>query len=82
MDVRIARQAVLYQDHPLELWAVLDEAVLRRGVGGPEVMAGQLRALERAAALPQIRLQVLPFSAGGAYGSHRLVRYLLLSEHC
>lgn len=68
VDVRIARQAVLRRDPPLELWAVLDEAVLRREVGGPAVMADQLRSLARAAALPQIRLQVLPFAAGGHIG--------------
>lgn len=68
VDVRIARQAVLHQNPPLELWAVLDEAVLRRGVGGREVMVGQLRKLEEAAELPQVRLQVLPFAAGGHMG--------------
>ncbi|HEY5836561.1 helix-turn-helix domain-containing protein [Streptomyces sp.] len=68
VSVRIARQAVLRQDPPLELWAVLDEAVLRREVGGPEVMAGQLRHLEEAGRLPHVRLQVLPFSAGGHMG--------------
>ena len=68
VDVRIARQAVLYQDPPLELTAVLDEAVLRRQVGGPEVMAGQLRHMAQAAELPQVTLQVLPFAAGGHIG--------------
>lgn len=68
VSVRIARQAVLRQDPPLELWAVLDEAVLRRAVGGPEVMADQLRYLEEAGRLPHVRLQVLPFSAGGHMG--------------
>jgi transcriptional regulator with XRE-family HTH domain len=68
VDVRIARQAVLHQDRPLELWAVLDEAVLRRGVGGREVMIGQLRKLQEAAELPQVRLQVLPFTSGGHMG--------------
>ena len=68
VNVRVARQAVLHQDPPLELWAVLDEAVLRRSVGGPEVMAGQLHRLEQAAELPQVRLQVLPFTAGGHMG--------------
>jgi transcriptional regulator with XRE-family HTH domain len=68
VDVRIARQAVLHQDPPLELAAVLDEAVLRRCVGGPEVMAGQLRWLAQAAELPQVSLQVLPFAAGGHIG--------------
>lgn len=68
VEVRIARQAVLRRDPPLELRAVLDEAVLRRAVGGPAVMSDQLRSLERAAALPQISLQVLPFGAGGHIG--------------
>jgi transcriptional regulator with XRE-family HTH domain len=68
VDVRIARQAVLHQPEPLELWAVLDEAVLRREVGGREVMAEQLAHLERATGLPQVHLQVLPFSAGGHQG--------------
>lgn len=68
VDVRTTRQAVLRQDPPLELWAVLDEAVLRRGVGGAQVMEGQLRRLEEASELPHVRVQVLPFSAGGHTG--------------
>ncbi|MEW2167562.1 helix-turn-helix transcriptional regulator [Streptomyces sp. NPDC007084] len=68
VEVRLARQDVLTADRPLELCAVLDEAVLRREVGGPEVMARQLRRLREAAALPQVRLQVLPFSAGAHIG--------------
>jgi transcriptional regulator with XRE-family HTH domain len=68
VDVRMARQVVLRADPPLELWAVLDEAVLRRVVGGPEVMAAQLRHLAGIGSLPHVRLQVLPFSAGGHIG--------------
>jgi transcriptional regulator with XRE-family HTH domain len=68
VDVRIARQVVLRADPPLELWAVLDEAVLRRVVGGPRVMAAQLRHLAGIGSLPHVRLQVLPFSAGGHIG--------------
>lgn len=68
VEVRIARQDVLHGDPPLELNALLDEAVLRRAVGGPEVMARQLRRLREAAALPQVRLQVLPFTAGAHVG--------------
>jgi transcriptional regulator with XRE-family HTH domain len=68
VDVRIARQAVLQQDPPLELTAVLDEAVLRREVGGAEVMASQLRRLVEAAELPHVSLHVLPFAAGGHIG--------------
>lgn len=68
VEVRLARQDVLRSDPPLELDAVLDEAVLRREVGGPEVMARQLRRLSEAAQLPQVRLQVLPFGAGAHIG--------------
>jgi transcriptional regulator with XRE-family HTH domain len=68
VEVRIARQDVLRADPPLELNAVLDEAVLRREVGGPDVMARQLQQLREAAALPQVRLQVLPFTAGAHIG--------------
>ncbi|MFE0256542.1 helix-turn-helix domain-containing protein [Streptomyces sp. NPDC059010] len=66
--VRLARQDVLHGDPPLKLCAVLDEAVLRREIGGPEVMARQLGRLMEAARLPQVRLQVLPFAAGEHIG--------------
>ncbi|MGG8405619.1 helix-turn-helix domain-containing protein [Streptomyces sp. 12297] len=68
VDVRLARQTVLRADPPLQLSAVLDEAVLRRQIGGPEVMAEQLTHLVEVARLPQVRLQVLPFSVGGHLG--------------
>ncbi|MET8772266.1 helix-turn-helix transcriptional regulator [Streptomyces sp. NPDC004658] len=68
VEVRLARQDVLRSDPPLVLSAVLDEAVLRREVGGPQVMARQLERLMEAARLPQVRLQVLPFAAGAHVG--------------
>ncbi|MFW6693030.1 helix-turn-helix domain-containing protein [Streptomyces sp. MAR4 CNX-425] len=67
-EVRIARQSVLRAARPLRLHAVLDEAVLRRHVGGPGVMAEQLRHLRRMGALPHVRVQILPFSAGEHVG--------------
>lgn len=66
--VRLARQEVLRADPPLRFSAVLDEAVLRREVGGPEVMRRQLERLVEAARLPQVTLQVLPFTAGEHVG--------------
>ncbi|CAL9375088.1 helix-turn-helix domain-containing protein [Streptomyces sp. enrichment culture] len=68
VQVRLARQEVLRARPPLRLSAVLDEAVLRREVGGPEVMERQLLRLLEAARLPQVRIQVLPFSAGAHIG--------------
>ncbi|NUK07686.1 helix-turn-helix domain-containing protein [Streptomyces lunaelactis] len=68
VEVRLARQSVLRAEQPLELSAVLDEAVLRREVGGRQVMRDQLRGLAETAQLPHVRLQVLPFSVGGYVG--------------
>ncbi|MEV0742849.1 helix-turn-helix transcriptional regulator [Streptomyces sp. NPDC050549] len=68
VQVRLARQDILRTDPPLELSVVLDEAVVRREVGGPGVMARQLERLIEAAHLPQVRLQVLPFAAGAHIG--------------
>ncbi|MEU9183767.1 helix-turn-helix transcriptional regulator [Streptomyces sp. NPDC048484] len=68
VKVRLARQDVLRSNTPLRLSAVLDEAVLRRTVGGPEVMARQLDRLQEAAHLPHVRIQVLPFGVGAHVG--------------
>ncbi|MER5448469.1 helix-turn-helix transcriptional regulator [Streptomyces sp. NPDC002766] len=68
VEVRLARQDVLRSDPPLRLAAVLDEAVLHREIGGPDVMARQRERLLEAARLPQVRLQVLPFAAGAHVG--------------
>ncbi|MFH9526889.1 helix-turn-helix domain-containing protein [Streptomyces rimosus] len=64
VEVRMARQEVLRGARPLELWAVLDEAVLRREIASPRVMAAQLRHILDMGQLPHVRLQVLPFAAG------------------
>ena len=64
--LRMARQTVLTREHPPRLWAVVDEAALRRPVGGREVMRGQLERLIAATKLPNVTLQILPF-AGGAH---------------
>ncbi len=64
--VRIARQNLLSKEQPLRLLTVLDEGVLRRLIGGPDVMRGQLKRLSEAAQMPNVTIQILPFS-GGAY---------------
>ncbi|MCA2203107.1 DUF5753 domain-containing protein [Streptomyces griseoincarnatus] len=64
VQVRLARQERLVSDSPLELWAVLSEAVLLQQVGGPEVMAAQLEQLVIASEQPNVTVQVLPFSRG------------------
>ncbi|MER7891412.1 helix-turn-helix transcriptional regulator [Micromonospora sp. NPDC048909] len=62
---RLHRQNVLRRDDPVRLSVVLNEAVLLRPVGGPVVMAEQLVHMGRVAQLPNVTIQVLPFSAGG-----------------
>lgn len=62
--VRLSRQELLIRTDPLTLHVILDEAVLRRDVGGAETMAEQRDALISMGKLPNITLQVLPFSAG------------------
>jgi hypothetical protein len=64
IEVRIRRQQVLTRDPPLELRVVLDEAVLHRVVGGPAIMAEQLRHFNAAAKRPNVVLQIIPFSVG------------------
>ncbi|RKR88121.1 helix-turn-helix protein [Micromonospora pisi] len=68
VEARMQRQATLTKDDPIRLWAILDEAVLHRAVGGAEVMAKQLHALVESARLPHITLQVIPFKAGAHAG--------------
>ncbi|AGL14681.1 DNA-binding protein [Actinoplanes sp. N902-109] len=62
--LRMARQSVLSRDPALRLCIVMDEAVLRREVGGPEVLRRQLRRLYDASLRPGVELHVVPFSAG------------------
>ena len=61
---RELRQRRLAGERPLQLSAVLDEAVLRRAVGGLETMRAQLEYLVERAALPHVELRVIPFAAG------------------
>ncbi|MFF7364353.1 Scr1 family TA system antitoxin-like transcriptional regulator [Streptomyces sp. NPDC008125] len=68
VEVRLARQSVLRCDAPLRLTAVLDEAVLRREVGGRRVMREQLDHLAHMSELPHVDIQLIPFSVGGYVG--------------
>ncbi|WBB78278.1 helix-turn-helix transcriptional regulator [Micromonospora sp. WMMD882] len=62
--VRSNRQSLLTQDDPIDLWVVLDEAVVSRPVGGDEVMRAQLTRLAEVAELPNVTIQLLPFEVG------------------
>jgi transcriptional regulator with XRE-family HTH domain len=69
LDVRMQRQQVLTGSDPLEVRAVLDESALRRRVGGADVMREQLSRLVELADLPNVLLQVIPFSSGAHPGT-------------
>lgn len=64
LEVKLTRQRVLGGEHPLRLWAVLDEAALHRVVGGPAVMARQLDRLVETASNPNVTIQVIAYTAG------------------
>jgi transcriptional regulator with XRE-family HTH domain len=68
LELRMQRQKLLEQPDPPPQSFVIDESVLRRRVESDEVMAAQLDRLIELAARPAITIQVLPFSAGPAYG--------------
>ncbi|MFI6328300.1 Scr1 family TA system antitoxin-like transcriptional regulator [Micromonospora chersina] len=87
LAARLARQNVLRRDSPPQFTAVVDEAVLRRPVGGPETMREQLLAVVEACAEPHIRVHVVPSSVGAYAGlngpfviatcpDHRVAGYL------
>jgi transcriptional regulator with XRE-family HTH domain len=76
--LRLARQDLLSRTRRPRIWAVMDEAVLRRPIGGTAVMRAQLFRLIEVARLPGVRLQVVPFTRGGhaaASGSFTILRF-------
>ncbi|MBQ1076477.1 helix-turn-helix transcriptional regulator [Micromonospora sp. C31] len=87
LAARLARQGILRQDEPPQFTAVIDEAVLRRPVGGRATMREQLGAVVAACAEPHVRVHVVPSSVGAYAGlngpfviasshDHRIAGYL------
>lgn len=78
VSLRMKRQDLLRATEPPRVWSVMDEAVLRRPVGGRQVMRAQLSHLTEAAALPGVTIQVMPFGHGGHAaegGSFTILRF-------
>lgn len=76
--LRETRQRILAGSPPARLWAIVDEAVLRRPIGGRAVLRAQLEHLAEVSRLPNVTLQILPFSAGGyaaTGGAFTLLRF-------
>jgi transcriptional regulator with XRE-family HTH domain len=75
---RLGRQAILSKPDPPEYVAIIDEAVLRRPIGGPQVMAAQLRHIVTSSKRPNVTVQVIPFDHGehaGLNGSYVLLEF-------
>jgi transcriptional regulator with XRE-family HTH domain len=81
VEARLTRQAVLTKDSPLQVRAVLDETALRRVVGGPEVMRKQITRLLEMAELPNVIMQVIPFTVGTHPGTMLGAFSILEFEH-
>ncbi len=64
-SARMARKFVFEKEDPPLLWAIMDEAALRRPVGGKECMVEQLEALVEMTRFPNVVIQVHPFDKGG-----------------
>ncbi len=78
VSLRMGRQELLTQPGAPELWAVLDEAVLRRSPGAPKVLHAQLEHLLQVTELPNVTLQIVPFDAGphaAAGGPFSILRF-------
>lgn len=79
IELRMERQAILDRPHAPRLWAVMDEAALRRPLGTREVMRDQIAHLIEIAQRPNVTLQIAPFSLGGlaaAGGPVTILRFL------
>jgi hypothetical protein len=79
VTLRKSRQEILTRaEAPTRLWAVVDEAVLRRPIGGWAVLREQLEYLVEVSRRPNVTLQILPFSGGGyaaTGGAFSLLRF-------
>lgn len=76
--LRMQRQGLLTREDAPRFWVVMEETVLRRPVGGPEVMRAQIDRLLDATRLPNVTLQIVPFDRGphpGTYGPFVLFRF-------
>lgn len=78
VDLRLRRQDLLDKPEAPAVWAVLDETVLRRPVGGAEVMRAQIDHLGEVLEYPKVRIQIMRFAAGphpGAFGPFHYFRF-------
>jgi transcriptional regulator with XRE-family HTH domain len=64
IEATLKRQLLLTRDQPPHLWSILDEAVLHRVMGSPEIMREQLQSISRAMEMPNVVVQIVPYAVG------------------
>lgn len=80
VETRLKRQQLLRQARPPRYWVLLDESALHRHVGSPQIMHAQLDLLLEVAELPEVTIQVIPFTAGAHMGFDSMFRLLELNK--
>ncbi|MGW3770586.1 helix-turn-helix domain-containing protein [Actinomadura verrucosospora] len=81
MAERVARKKSFFsRGSAVEMWATIDESVLAREVGGPEVMRAQLEHLLAMAELPQVSIRIIPFGSGAHVGVDGSLQVLSLES--
>jgi transcriptional regulator with XRE-family HTH domain len=81
VQLRMDRQKLMSRDGAPHLWAVVDEAVVRRPIGSPAIMREQLEYLIEVCKRPNVTLQVVPFSRGGHAAAGGPFSILRFAEH-
>ncbi|AJE81381.1 MULTISPECIES: helix-turn-helix domain-containing protein [Streptomyces] len=80
VDLRLRRQGLLDREQAPTLWVVMEEAVLHRVVGGPEVMREQIDRLLEVSELPHVSIDILPFTVGAHVGACAPFTYFRFEE--
>ncbi|MGW5867112.1 helix-turn-helix domain-containing protein [Streptomyces sp. NPDC055239] len=80
VEVRMRRQSLLEREDAPTLWVVMDEAVLHREAGSPDVMRDQIERLLDVSELPHVSLDIVPFAAGAHVGACAPFTYFRFEE--
>ncbi|MFE2916317.1 helix-turn-helix domain-containing protein [Kitasatospora indigofera] len=80
LNFRLARQQILQRPQAPQMYVALDESVIRWQLGGPGVLSNQLRHLEELAELPNVIIQVVPFTMGALRSLPSAVTLLTLPD--
>lgn len=80
VDLRLRRQSLLERSGAPTLWVVMEEAVLHRVVGGPEVMREQIERLLEVSELEHVSVDVVPFTADAHVGACAPFTYFRFEE--